>query len=145
MRPTTLKNIVIHVLTCTAVSLCGCPAATPGDGTQEEQDQVNEALAVFTDTESTLRTNDVYDVENEIVRFDPANDSLVWVATDESFAGYPVAGDLIGASGFFQVRFGTVDGQRRAFFTEMNNATICNISVTGGVLRIAPTSVSVPQ
>lgn len=145
MRPTTLRNVVTHLLTCTAMSLCGCPAATPGDGTQDAQDQPNEALAVFADSESSLRTNDVYDVDDEIVRFDPADDSLVWVATEESFPGFPVAGDLLGATGFFQVRFGTVDGQRRAFFTEASTATICDISVTGGSLGIAPTSVTVPQ
>jgi len=145
MRPDTLQHILTPVLAFAPLLLCGCPASPSGDGTQDPQDQVNEALVVFTDTASALRTNDVYDVDNEIVRFDPANDSLVWVATEESFAGYPVAGDRIGATGFFQVRFGTVEGQRRAFFTETATATVCNISVTNGSLGIAPTSATVPQ
>ena len=45
---------------------------------------------------------------------------------------------------FFQVRFGTKDGERRAYFTEAEATTICDIEIVGGQLMITPTNVNVP-
>lgn len=145
MRTSTLKHVVIFAPVVAALALCGCPAATSGDPSQNGQDQVDESLVVFSDPNSSLRTNDVYDVDDEIVHFDPAANALVWVATGASFPGYPVNENLIGVTGFFQVRFGTVDGKRRAYFTESAAGTICNITVTNGSLAIFATNVTVPE
>ncbi len=99
-------------------------------------------LAEFHDPGSTFSTPDVRDVQEQIVHFDTANNSLIWTADGRSFPGYPVSGNLI-ASGF-QVRFGTKDGERRAYFTETMSATICDIEVSGGQLLISATNVKVP-
>ena len=101
-------------------------------------------LAVFSDPNSSFMTSDVRDVQNQIVRFDTANRTLIWAADNRSFQGYPVSGNFIGADRNLQVRFGTEGGERRAYFTETASATICNIEVNGGQLVINPTSAPVP-
>jgi hypothetical protein len=101
-------------------------------------------LAVFTDPASGFSTSDVRDVQEQIVRFDMTSNSLIWAADGRSFSGYPVSGLFIRADRFFQVRFGTKDGQRRAYFTETVATTICDIEIVGGQLVISPTNVTVP-
>jgi hypothetical protein len=104
-------------------------------------------LAVFSDPASGFSTYDVRDaedIETEIVQFDVANNALIWKANGQSFQGYPVSGNFVAADKHFQVRFGTKDGQRRAYFTETASATICDVEVTGGQLMISPTDVKVP-
>ena len=100
-------------------------------------------LAVFSDP-SGFMTSDVRDVQGQIVRFDTANNALIWVADGRSFAGYPVSGVFIRADNAFQVRFGTEGGERRAYFTEVGPDTICDINVVNGQLVILPTNVRVP-
>ena len=101
-------------------------------------------LVVFTDTGATFSTSDVRDVHDQIVRFDMTSNSLIWAADGRSFTGYPVSGNFIGADKSFQVRFGTKDGERRAYFTETVATTVCDIEIVGGQLVILPTSVTVP-
>jgi hypothetical protein len=101
-------------------------------------------LAVFTDPVSGFMTSDVRDVQRQIVRFDVASNSLIWVGDGRSFSGYPASGLFIGADRSFQVRFGTEDGERRAYFTETATETICDIEIVGGQLAITGTNVKVP-
>jgi hypothetical protein len=101
-------------------------------------------LAVFTDPASSFSTSDVRDVQEQIVRFDMTSNSLIWAVDGRSFSGYPVSGNFIRADRSFQVRFGTKDGERRAYFTETVATTICDIEIVGGQLAISPTNVTVP-
>jgi len=78
------------------------------------------------------------------VRFDTASNSLIWAADGRSFSGYPVNGNFVRADRAFQVRFGTKDGARRAYFTETVSATICDIEIVGGQVVISATNVAVP-
>jgi len=87
-------------------------------------------------------TPDVRDVDEQIVQFDTSARTLIWAADGRTFQGFTVTGDNI--NGEFQVRFGTKNGERRAYFTETGRATICNIEVTNGQLSISPTNVTVP-
>jgi hypothetical protein len=100
-------------------------------------------LAMFMDPESNFSTTDVRDVDEQIVHFDIASNSLIWAADGRSFPGYPVSGNLI--AGSFQVRFGTKNGEHRAYFTETSSATICNIAVDNGQLSITATPATVPH
>ena len=101
-------------------------------------------LAVFSDPDSSFMTSDVRDVQRQIVRFDVASNSLIWVGDGRSFSGYPTSGLFIGADRSFQVRFGTEDGERRAYFTETSTKTICDIEIVGSQLVITGTNVTVP-
>jgi len=104
-------------------------------------------FALFTDPDdSTFSTSDVRDVDGEIVKFDAQARSIIW--TDEmsyDVGLWTVQGNFLGPGGFFQVRFGSEGGERRAYFTESATATICNITLSLGNIQIYATSTTVPQ
>ena len=118
------------------------------DGTDDgAPDGTSSTLAVFVDPDTTFSTSDVRDVDEEIVQFDPTAKTLIWVADGTAFGegSWEVNDVFLGFGGGFQVRFGTKNGERRAYFTETGPATICDISVQGGELLISPTGTLVPQ
>ncbi len=132
--------------TQTSQCLAGTP---PCIAACDEQSQVcgpTDALAMFVDPDSSFSTIDVLDVDEEVVRFDTSAQSIIWAANSQAFqeGNWVVDGNFLGATGMFQVRFGTVDGERRAYFTETVPATICDIFVTDQGIRIVATSVPVP-
>lgn len=100
-------------------------------------------LASFTDPRGGS-TNDVRDSEGDIVRF-TVDGLLVWPPTMATFGGFPVAGNLIGPTQGFEIRFGTEGGQRRAYFTERGPGTICDIDLINGMINISPTAQTVPN
>lgn len=111
-------------------------------------------LVVFTDPLTGLQTSDVRDVHGQIVRFNSAGE-LVWTADSTRFSGYRVNGDDIrgpGPDDWFQVRFGTKNGERRAYLgwdddfchCPGSSATIVSIEVVSGRLVITATDVPVP-
>ena len=73
------------------------PAPAPAPPTSQLQ------LAVFSDPASSFTTSDVRDAQEQIVRFDTASGSLIWVVDGRSFQGFPVTGNHIRADQFFQV------------------------------------------
>jgi len=99
---------------------------------------------MFVDPVSGFTTSDVRDVQEQIVRFDTANNALIWTADGRSFPGYPVSGNFMRSDQSFQVRFGVKDGERRAYFTETVATTICDVDIVGGQLVITPTTAHVP-
>ena len=119
------------------------------DGTSDGTDAGSANLVIFVDDAegSTFSTTDVRDVDDEIVQFDSQTMAIVWKATGASYqtGSWVTEGNFLGSSRSFQVRFGTVGGDRRAYFTETGPATICNIRVSGESLSISPTSVTVPN
>ena len=144
MRMSTV--ILPVVLIAGAVGCGGSDSAptTPTASTPTPPPAGQVQLAVFTDPASSFSTSDVRDVHEQIVRFDVATNALIWGADGRSFSGYPVSGLFIRADQFFQVRFGTKDGERRAYFTEAVATTICDVEIVGGQLVILPTTVTVP-
>jgi hypothetical protein len=112
-------------------------------------------LAVFTDPASGFSTSDVRDIQEQIVRFNTANE-LIWTADGTRLPEYLVDGNFIAfhhrADRFFQVRFGLRDGERRAYLTWTDDvghfgphaATILDLEVVGGQLVITGTNVPVP-
>jgi hypothetical protein len=118
--------------------------------------QPSPILAVFTDPASGLSTSDVRDVQEQIVRFNTAAE-LIWTADDTRFKGYPVNGNIVGAESLcryctFQVRFGTRNGETRAYLTwsdetghfEGHPPAIFDIDIVDGRLVITETDVPVP-
>ena len=101
-------------------------------------------LAVFSDPSSSFQTTDVFDSNGEVVRFNTAESALLWVAGDLFFDGWVVDGNILDEGRLYQARFGTADGQRRAYFTERIRGTICDLSVEDGFLRIRPTDLLPP-
>lgn len=110
-----------------------------------EPGTVNANIVVFSDPDSEFTTSDVRDIDEQIVQFDGVAKTMIWVDGNIEFPGWAVEGNLLGETQFFQVRFGTKDGEQRAYFTETGTATICNIEVPNGALSITATSTPVPQ
>jgi len=138
-----IMKYVDGLVVSTMCALVGClalPAGTPRDSSTDDAN-----LAVFSDPDSDFTTTDVHDIDEQIVRFDTMAKTMIWVEDDLEFADWDVDGNFLGTGRSFQVRFGTNDGQRRAYFTETGPATICNIFVENDRLFIFPTSVTVPQ
>jgi len=131
------------VLLLTAV-VAGCGSSSTPATALSAPSPAQVQLAMFHDPSSTFTTSDVRDVQEQIVRFDMATNSLIWAADGRTFAGYPVDGNFIRSDHAFQVRFGTKDGERRAYFTETVKGTICDLEVTNGQLVLASTDVMVP-
>jgi hypothetical protein len=139
------STAILLLLLIEAISGCGGSKSTPGaPSTSTSPPPAQVQPATFTDPDSSFTTSDVRDVQEQIVRFDTASNSLIWTADGRSFPGYPVSGNFIRSDKAFQVRFGTKDGERRAYFTETVSETICDIEVVGSQLIISATSVRVP-
>lgn len=78
-------------------------------------------LVLFTDPASGFSTSDVRDVQEQIVHFNTA-DELIWTADRTRFPEFIVVdGNAIAyhhrTDKFFQVRFGTKDGELQAYLT----------------------------
>ena len=137
------KSVRFVVFPLLWVPFPGCNTLLPL-GVPRGPDETDENFVVFTDPDSEFSTTDVRDVDEEIVHFDAVAKTLIWAADNIAFEGWEVSGNFLGAVRRFQVRFGTKDGERRAYFTETGPATICQIFVANGRLWILPTNVTVP-
>jgi hypothetical protein len=100
---------------------------------------------VFRDPASAFSTSDVRDRQEQIVRFNTA-DELIWAADGTRFPGYRAIGNYLRWDSYFEVVFVTKDGDRRAYFTVHGHGPgdpnrICDIEVVGGQLVITETNV----
>lgn len=97
--------------------------------------------ATFTNPATGFSTTDVRDVDEQIMRFDLDQNALIWLPDSLAFDGWVVDGNFLGVGRPYQVRFGRVDGQERAYFTETGRGTICDLEVdSAGFLSIQPTN-----
>jgi len=141
----TLTLLLIPILIAGASGCSDSGAATTAPSAPASQPPAPVQPAEFRDPASNYSTPDVNDVDEQIVHFDLRSNSLIWVANGRGFPGYPVNGNFIGTDNRFEVRFGTKNGQRRAYFTETTTATICDIAVVNDELTISGTNVTVPE
>ena len=139
-----MSTAILFLVLTPGMAGCGGSGSAPTTPTPPAQPPIPVQLVVFRDPDSTFSTSDIRDVQDQIVRFDMTSNSLIWAADGRSFPGYPVSGNFVRADRAFQVRFGTKDGERRAYFTETVATTICDVEIVGGQLLISPTNVNVP-
>ena len=127
-------------------------AASCGDGSSPTSAPVatpppppaGSSLAVFTDSQTGFQTTNVLDADNELVQFDTVENTLIWTPLNLLFDGWVVSGSFLDEDRLYQVRFGTVGGERRAYFTETGRGTICDLSVENNFLQIRPTDLLPP-
>lgn len=144
-RGMTWKTTVLMVRgLALAALLVGVGACSDDDDSPTSPPMPTLTLATFMDPMGGFSTSSVRDSEGDVVNF-TVNGSLVWPPTMTTFSGFPVAGNLIGTTQGFEIRFGTENGQRRAYFTERGPGTICDIDVVNGMLNVSPTSQTVPN
>jgi hypothetical protein len=127
-------------------------------------------LILFTDSATVFSTTDVHDAQDRIVRFNSAGE-LIWAADDtrytsgrvivgswvEPLSTFLVNGNYVGRSACLTsttctplvVRFGSINGERRAYLT-LNpswfhaGSMMTNIEVADGSVVITATSMPVP-
>jgi len=116
------------------------------DNTNDNIDDTTN-FAVFDDPDSDFSTTDVRDVDDEVIRFDTVTQAIVYVADGTSYqhGSWSVDGVFLGRGAFFQVRFGSVGGDPRAYFTETATAAICDFLIQNGEFFIFLTNTPVPQ
>lgn len=156
---------IVIVLPVLALGLGGCgsssvpsaPSPVPqatSSVPEVSPPSILNVLVMFTDSATGFSTSDVRDAQEQIVRFNTAGE-LIWTADDTRFRGYRVNGNLIwgpGRDDWFQVRFGTKNGERRAYLGFSDDvchcpgypATVADIEVVGGQLVISWPGVLVP-
>ncbi len=96
---------------------------------------------MFTDPASGFSTTDVRDLDDQIVRFNPADNTMLWTPDNLLFDSWVVDGNFMDAAHMFQVRFGSVSGEKRAYFTEAGRGTLCDLKVEQNTLQLLPTNV----
>lgn len=109
-----------------------------------------DGLVTFVDPHSGFRTSDLRDAHEHVVRFTAASE-LIWMADGTRLPGFGVQGNSISVPACacsLVVRFGTREGERRAYLTadyiHDNPGTLVGLSISGGALTISPTNVFAP-
>ena len=116
-------------------------------------------LTVFTDSATGFSTTDLRDSQEQILQLTTGGE-LVWTADGTRLPGYRVThptadGKVLFVEGkicleqcAFEVRFGTRDGERRAYLTvdhiHWNPGTLVDVEVVGGALVVTETDVYPP-
>jgi hypothetical protein len=165
-------HVGVLLLTLAPLGLASCgSAASPMSAAPSAPSPVPQpaplptlgSLVVFSESASGFSTTDLRDVEDQIVQFNTANE-LIWTADGTRLPGffvdqvhYPGTSfiDVVGPSRVicptgcsFEVRFGTKDGERRAYLTmdyvHDNPGTLVDVDVSAGVLKVARTNVFAP-
>ena len=142
------------VLACSAAG-CGVTSPSPVRAPGPAPGGTGIALAVFTDRASGFRTSDVHDADDQILRFNSAGE-LIWMDGETRFGGYIADGQVITADRvceacYFFVRFGTRDGEPRAYLTwagddtDAQPATLLDVEVVAGRLVVELTATRVPR
>lgn len=106
---------------------------------------------MFRDRASGFWTSDLRDAQEQIVQFNTANE-LIWTADGTRLPGYRAEGNFIPADASCKctlvVRFGTRNGERRAYLTadygHDNPGTVVDLEIAGGVLVVSRTNVFPP-
>lgn len=121
----------------------------------------NTTLRVFTEASSGYSTTDLRDAQEQIVQINTGNE-LIWAADGTHLPGYAantipgfsrgpvhfIEGKICPEGCAFEIRFGTRDGERRAYLTvdygHDNPGTVVDVEVAGGALLVAQTDTFPP-
>jgi hypothetical protein len=149
--PRTIVPLLAFTL---AMAACGGPTS-PSPAAAGSVSTSATALMVFTDRASGFSTSDVRDAHEQIVQFTTAGE-MIWTAGDARFAGFLADDGVVTAEGVcagcsFLVRFGSRDGERRAYLTWSGDpapdrpVTILDVDVVGGRLVVADSGLALPS
>jgi hypothetical protein len=137
-----------------ALSACGSNGDESPSGAERgeilplQAQPASEALVTFVDPDTGFSTQNVHDVDRQVIHFDTQRVAMIWGADGTAVSGWAVTGNELRweRAGGFRVRFGTEDGERRAYFTETGPGTICNLDIRAPEqLSISPSNETPPQ
>lgn len=111
-------------------------ADAPGTGGAADEPPTGtmDSYVTFVDPDSGFSTVEVHDADRQVVHFDAERQAMIWSTSGDAVGGWSTRGSDLSwsRSGVaFRVRFGTESGERRAYFTETDRGTICNLAITG--------------
>lgn len=128
-----------------APEVVAAPATASGPSNPGQQ---AGTFIAFVDPMTGQGLQEVRDADREIVRFDGPSQSMIWAASGNAVGGWSSTGnDLrwLRSGVAFRVRFGSEGGERRAYFTEADRGTLCDLSISAPEqLSIRPTSETPP-
>ena len=142
------------ILLALTLTMAGCSGPTSPSRAVAATSTAATALMVFTDRASGFSTTDVRDAHEQIVRFNTAGE-MIWTTGDARFPGFladdqVVTAERVCAGCYFFVRFGTRDGDRRAYLTWSGDpapdrpVTVLDVDVVGGRLLVADSGQALP-
>lgn len=150
MKPNKSLATIAVVVVANGLAACSNPGAAPSAPSAPPAASQPDAgaLVVFTDPVTGLSTSGVYDVQDHVVQFTTANE-LIWI-DGTRLPGHRVDGPGHRMTGnvppeascqcWLVVRFGAVNGERRAYLTadvgHSNPGTVVDLEVTGGALVV---------
>ena len=125
------------------------PTPVPTSGTPAPP--LGTHLIQFMDPVTGTETPDVYDAQGHVVQFNSDN-QMIWAADDTHIKNYVAVGYYIPAEllcqCWLEVRFGTADGQRRAYLTadygHSNPGTLIALALTNGTLAMTQSALYPP-
>jgi hypothetical protein len=119
------------------------------DGSAAAPEEFQPEFVTFVDPSSGFETQSVRDADRDVVFFDRESHAMVWSQNEDEVTGWVTDGNELrwDRSGVaFRVRFGTEAGNRRAFFTETDAGTICDLEIRAPEqLSISATSQTPPS
>ena len=148
----TAKSLAAVAVLLVANGLVGCsnPSAAPSAplAASAVSQPSAGALVVFTDPVTGLSTSGVHDAQGHVVQFTTANE-LIWI-DGTRLTGHQVDGPGHRMTGnvapeascqcWFVVRFGAINGERRAYLTadvgHSNPGTVVDLAITGTALVV---------
>ncbi len=151
-----------------ATALAGCDGENPIRGpvapspaeTLTSGPSPTPSLRAFVESSTGFSTTDVRDADDQVIRINSANE-LIWTPDGTRLKGYSVKtiqgshgvvtfieGSICDACYAFEVRFGTANGERRAYLTvdygHDNPGTLVDVELAGGRLVVRATDVFAP-
>lgn len=142
--------------------LAGCGDSSPSAPSAPSQTALPTTATpvVFTELGSGFSTSDLRDVDEQILQVNTAGE-VVWTTDGTRISGYRVERHILDGVALhwisgavcpegcaFEVRFGTKDGERRAYLTadygHENPGTLVDVDVVGGALVVKRSSVFPP-
>jgi hypothetical protein len=146
----TTKSLAVIAVLLVANGLVGCsnPGAAPSAPPSAVSQPNASALVVFTDPLTGLSTMGVHDAQGHVVQFSTANE-LIWVdgtrlpGHQVDGPGHRMTGNVAPEAScqcWLVVRFGAVNGERRAYLTadvgHSNPGTVVDLEITGSALVV---------
>jgi hypothetical protein len=148
----TIRSLAAIAVLLVANGLVGCsnPGAAPSaPSAPSAVSQPNVgALVVFTDPLTGLSTTGVHDAQGHVVQFTTANE-LIWIdgtrlpGHQVDGPGHRMTGNVAPEAScqcWLFVRFGAVNGERRAYLTadvgHSNPGTVVDLEITGSALVV---------
>ena len=156
-----MRTPILLLALLPALTACGESSSVAPSQPPPVQVPAAPTLFEFIDDATGFKTFDLRDAQNQIVQVN-SNRELIWTVDGTRLPGYRatshafndgrryhfIEGKICEAGCAFEVRFGTEEGERRAYLTvdygHENPGTVVDVEVIGGALQVTQTDAYPP-